>query len=483
MIIDFAAGAVGVDLNADIVIIGSGIAGLVIAREMAASGKQVLVLESGDISKSLAADAAAKGLTHIIKPDGEVLQQDHYLHESRQFAFGGAANKWGGKCAIMDPVDFKARSYMPMSGWPVDYQTLVPHVEKACRDMQIPTLTKADDWARADFSINNRYNFESSIRTFTPLTGEDTGSDYDRFKRGIATRPNIRMLINATVKEIVTNRSGDKHIDYVCIESADGEQHQVSGTTFILAAGGLENVRLLLSSNRQFPQGLGNDHGLVGRYFCGHAIFRLPSSVPGRQAGLCLPLAKDSLLLKEYVNKDSSTPHKLFKLSENAQRRKKLPNGTITLERRLESDGQVFYPAFFMLEQQLTEQSYVSLLPPVNGHSALQLHWHFSRQDVINLQAMLALFDADLQKSELGYLDYVFDETALFKYMTLASHHMGTTRMSDQPDKGVVDQYCRLHGSDNLYIASTSVFCTSALANPTITLLALCHRICTHIKD
>jgi choline dehydrogenase-like flavoprotein len=63
-----------------------------------------------------------------------------------------------------------------------------------------------------------------------------------------------------------------------------------------------------------------------------------------------------------------------------------------------------------------------------------------------------------------------------------ASHHMGTTRMSADPATGVVDPTCRVHGYDNLYIGSSSVFPTSGYSNPTLTMLALCLRICDQIK-
>ena len=53
------------------------------------------------------------------------------------------------------------------------------------------------------------------------------------------------------------------------------------------------------------------------------------------------------------------------------------------------------------------------------------------------------------------------------------NHHMGTTRMSEDPKTGVVDANCRVHGLSNLYIAGSSVFPTSGAANPTLTLVAL----------
>jgi choline dehydrogenase-like flavoprotein len=61
-------------------------------------------------------------------------------------------------------------------------------------------------------------------------------------------------------------------------------------------------------------------------------------------------------------------------------------------------------------------------------------------------------------------------------------HHMGTTRMSDDPATGVVDPDCRVHGMDNLYIAGSSVFPTCSTDMPTLTLIALAHRLADHLR-
>ena len=60
-------------------------------------------------------------------------------------------------------------------------------------------------------------------------------------------------------------------------------------------------------------------------------------------------------------------------------------------------------------------------------------------------------------------------------------HHMGTTRMSDGAADGVVDAQCKLHGVDNLYVAGSSVFPSAGFANPTLTIVALAHRLAHHL--
>ncbi len=61
-------------------------------------------------------------------------------------------------------------------------------------------------------------------------------------------------------------------------------------------------------------------------------------------------------------------------------------------------------------------------------------------------------------------------------------HHMGTTRMSESADSGVVDAQCRTHAVDNLYLVGSSVFATCSYVNPTQTIFALATRLADHLK-
>ena len=62
-------------------------------------------------------------------------------------------------------------------------------------------------------------------------------------------------------------------------------------------------------------------------------------------------------------------------------------------------------------------------------------------------------------------------------------HHMGTTRMHEDPKRGVVDPDCRVHGIENLFVAGSSVFPTCGHANPTLTIVALTLRLADHIRS
>jgi choline dehydrogenase-like flavoprotein len=71
----------------------------------------------------------------------------------------------------------------------------------------------------------------------------------------------------------------------------------------------------------------------------------------------------------------------------------------------------------------------------------------------------------------------------LLAISSASRHHMGTTRMHADPRLGVVDPNLRVHEAANLYVAGSSVFPTSGIANPTLTILALVMRLADHLKS
>jgi choline dehydrogenase-like flavoprotein len=92
------------------------------------------------------------------------------------------------------------------------------------------------------------------------------------------------------------------------------------------------------------------------------------------------------------------------------------------------------------------------------------------------------VFAEELQKAGLGEFQIARSNGAPVVIQTSTAHYMGATRMSDDPHAGVVDQNCRVHGIDNLFIASSSVFSTGGFANPTLTIVALSLRLADHLK-
>jgi choline dehydrogenase-like flavoprotein len=116
------------------------------------------------------------------------------------------------------------------------------------------------------------------------------------------------------------------------------------------------------------------------------------------------------------------------------------------------------------------------------GQRRAGLEWRFTEADWKSLAASAKGLAGVLGSQGLGRMCWpVATEDLLFS-MSAARHHMGTTRMAADPAQGVVDADCRVHGMANLYIAGSSVFPTSGIINPTLTLAALAIRLADHLK-
>jgi choline dehydrogenase-like flavoprotein len=118
------------------------------------------------------------------------------------------------------------------------------------------------------------------------------------------------------------------------------------------------------------------------------------------------------------------------------------------------------------------------------GLNCVQLDWRLSPLDRYTLERSQQLIAEALECSGLGQLhSQLADNPAAWQSLTGSYHHMGTTRMSTNPRQGVVNEHCQVHGVHNLFIAGSSVFPTSGLANPTLTIVALAIRLADHLKE
>jgi choline dehydrogenase-like flavoprotein len=136
-------------------------------------------------------------------------------------------------------------------------------------------------------------------------------------------------------------------------------------------------------------------------------------------------------------------------------------------------------------EQAPRRESRVTLTDSVDalGVPRLRVDWRYHPQDIASVRRMLDLIAVELQQTGAGRLEYnpATLEEELMRFGAYGGHHIGTTRMGSDPRNSVVNADCRVHGVDNLYIASSSVFATSSQANPTLTMLALSLRLGKHI--
>ena len=480
-------------IERDVCIIGGGAAGITLACELSNGGAKVALIESGDIAASAATQALYRGSV----AGGYLPAESDYLSTSRLRFFGGTTNHWAGLCGRLAPIDFEQRSWIPHSGWPFDREHLDPYYERARPILQLGSFDPPDAARRQlDFGPGNE--IKTIVKQYSPPTrfGPVHGPE-------LKAATNVEVFLRGNATELRSDPAS-KHIEWVRVATLSGNHFRVAARTYVLAAGGIENARLLLASNRVQPNGIGNSADLVGRFFMDHwyrqtgVAHVVLDAAPGDVALYTWPPARDALTGRVTQGR--------IVLSDATQRQHRLPNngfGLLPLREAgigplMRSVGSVvrdfsatgkktryFGGLSINLEPLPDPSNRISLSAEVDalGMPRTRLHWDLTENDRKAAIRSLEVFATELGRSLRGRVKVQLALDGPWTRMSFSSHHIGTTRMHEDPRQGVVDANARVHGVSNLYVAGSSVFPTAGLVNPTLTIVALAIRLADHLKS
>ncbi len=539
MIIDAAELPAGHLIRRRVCIVGGGVVGITLARELAALEQDVCVLEGGGRGPEAESQALFAG---------ECVGHPYYpLDTARGRQLGGSSVRWmldlggerfGARLRPMSPIDFEKRDWVPDSGWPFDYETLVPFYRRAQRIFRVgPYDYAADGWG-------GRGHAPLPLDPAAVETVVYQCVDRQLFCRDyhdeLESRPDVTVYLHANALELETDPGGQQ-VRRIEVAGPDGKRFSVEAEIVVLALNGIETPRLLLLSNRHQPAGLGNQHDRVGRFFMEHphlwsghirpydrGLFErsglyavhdvddipvigqltLPDRVLRRErllnyAAVIKPgyiaagarreaithgaqAFRAALGALRHRDVDGFNRHMstLFPVVNNltsaAYRR-----GTRLMNRLMRLKPYEVFRLNHMAEQIPNPDSRVTLGDQVDrfGQRQVRLDWRLSSQDIDSMVRAQRVIDTALHGAGIGRLTIELEGDTPPPDLHGGWHHMGTTRMHDDPRQGVCDAHGRVHGVDNLYVAGPSLFPTSGCANPALTTVALTLRLADHLKQ
>jgi choline dehydrogenase-like flavoprotein len=532
-----------------------------LAIALAFAGIKVVLLEGG-------AAGMAKALDDV-RLTGEEAYPQSDITQTRASGLGGTSGLWsyrmsnldddatekpdksdaedksdagdrGCRYAPLDPIDFEARPEVPHSGWPLSRADLDPWYTRAQEVCGLGRFDYTPDgWSspQAQPLPLDPDLIETQLFQFAPASVwiEDA----------IATlRANreVQILTEANVTELETDPEGTR-VTGVHWRREDGSTGTVQARCTVLAAGGIENSRLLLLSDRQVRGGLGNGADQVGRYWMEHPLVRGGLLVAPRSAGIgdrlrlydarwqdgtkvmaklsinpelvrkegllstsALLIPRDEVLAGsafQAYTAARSPSGRAASLPVKARMRARIAAGAADLlharkvmasQPDLDLNGWSArsdagrYRVFEIVHQ--TEQSpdpdnRIELGAEIDqvGRRIPVLNWRWTTSDRDRITRSRDLYEQGFAEAGLGKMIQKDWDQGRPRLLGGNHHHLGGTRMSTDPATGVVDANAKVHGVSNLFVAGSSVFPSGGSVNPTLTIVALGLRLAAHLKQ
>jgi len=517
----------GQTLSCDICIIGGGAAGITVAHRLLKTGKKIILLESSAVDQrqngadeqreivqqreSTSAPESQAKLAAAGNPDGhrfldpvtqrlyageqkQGLGRDYrFLERSRIRVYGGTTNCWGGWTRSLSPIDFKRTDLLDENlVWPIDAEEMEPHYRSAIRYCSLGDVAPSDydnpqAWiGRTETPIAYAPQKTGAVRTgvFTVMNGDTTGDHYDgaldfqlMWGKDFVQPTNITVVRNANARYLESSAGRVTIAHAQTIRRPVGKPPEagltfrVSAKAYVVAAGGIETVRLLFLSK---PGGLGNGAGHLGQNFMIHPLNENAGWVklnefPDRDK------IRNLYTGWPKIKSNSIYAPRIFAAFVPTDAAMKGAIGNYRMLVNFDSGGMNLN-----WEQTPNRESQITLgtkQDPIFKDPEVKLDFQMTKIEERTAHAAInAVVD------ELIALGYASDGSREPPQMDWpGDHHMGATRMSAAKKYGYVDPNCKSWEIDNLYIASPSVFSTGGVSNPTLTIIALASRLADHL--
>jgi len=489
-------------MDADVIIVGSGMGGATLAAALAPTGRRIMILERGEHLRASAQDRDADAIfaDGVFRPDETWLDgQDRPFSPGNYYYVGGNTKFYGAALIRYRASDFDAVQHPggQTPGWPLSYSEIEADYQ-AAKEMYNVRGRATDDPTEPDHTGNYSHPpvpdepdmadlrerlkgaglHPSHIPLGVDLTswlaaGQTTwdaypdtcGAKMDAESCGLATalaHDNVILRTGRAVQSLDSNETG--HVTAAVLESGE----RLTAPLFVVATGAVQTAALLLrSANDNCPNGLANQSDQVGRNFMNHNCSAVLALHPLRKNR---SVYQKTLMLNDFYQRTNTQPP-----LGNVQMLGKVTGpilaATTPLPRWLAHMIAARSFDFYAMSEDLPNpKSRVTLKGQQIKLDWQRSNWEAHRQLVNELKRVLRRVGFPIVLSK------AFDRRT-------PSHQCGTARMGDDPEKSVVDSNCRSHDHPNLFITDASVLPTSAAVNPALTIAALALRAGRHMTE
>jgi choline dehydrogenase-like flavoprotein len=476
-----------------VVVIGSGPAGAAATLMLTSAGAKVTLLEAGLARTERGLTARVGGLTiarihRTLEPrsDGIRVTGDPSTQLYEELAPGGLSNHWAYAVPRFSREDFlDARRAGEEQTWPVDYAELVPWYERvepwlhiAGAPDDVPQLPAAKV-RHARFLHRSWEPFTETARErglgVLPIPyayGADTtltlsGTVFNSFVRlikPVLRSRHVAIRFGARATRLEWSGQTKRVVAVVYRDVRSGIDHRLPCRAVVVAAGTINTAKLLLqSTTADFPEGLGNTHGVLGRYLHDHPIAKV-------EIGVATPI---SFQPPAYLTRNPLERSRPLYAAACLQL-----GGMSSLPRSvlLGHPGRMPSCGFNVFGTMApSPANFVALdleKTGADGTPGLVLHIRHPPESNHTLEAARdQLVDLlELARLRPQVRKWVVDPVGS------SVHYAGTCRMHASPRYGMLDRWGRLHAVTNVVVADGASFTTGPEKNPVLTLMALAAR-------
>ncbi len=505
----------------DYIIVGSGVAGITIAKNLLEHNPQtsILMLEAGPYIPAkdrrswwdyITINRTPYDFTYDTSWEAKSVGDINWISAgARVKAVGGSTMHWGAWSMRFKPEDFKLYTNTGEGAdWPITYDDIETYYQRAEEYLSVcgdetekwsprskPYPMPPFEWTAADGVMLEAFEkvgikpgkmplaryrkcFTTGTCKYCPFGSRFSAVNILTEMIESKKYKNFELRSNSPVRQINCKAKDQiESIEYLNNET--GEVMTEKADQFIICSGSYETPKLLMiSKNKYWKNGVGNDADLCGRFIISHSMLKVRGTTPSNPERWFQEYDFPTLMSRSYDTPERQKIGKIFLFKDRTQPNQDIASLMIAGKSPEEIDEIMSGPMTMELQAFMEEKGkFENRLEIAEGTDRFGLPLtkiNFNRTDQ---EGKNALENLEVMKKVILTMGYTIEEGDARVDDPGAHHTTGTCRMGTAPENSVTDAHLKVHGINNLYLCSNGVFPTGSAVNPTLTLTALSIRL------